>query len=265
MKHASITASFIGKATFKRANLSNSNLSGSHLIDSEFKRANLSNARLKFTSIVNCDFNEAQLIDCLVYGIAVWDINLDGATQSAFVITPPNEPPITVDNLELAQFIYLLLHNDKLRDIIDTITSTVVLILGRFTPERKAILDAIREELRKHNYSPVLFDFEKPAGRDLTETISLLARMSRFIIADLTSPKSLPNELAEVIPTYPSVPVQPIIKGRSRPYAMYERFKHYPWVLGLYRYRDLESLLATFTEQVILPAERKVSEMRGQR
>jgi hypothetical protein len=119
--------------------------------------------------------------------------------------------------------------------------------------------------VRRHNYSPVLFDFEKPASRDLTETISLLARMARFVIVDLTSPKSVPRELSHIIETTPSVPVMPIITGRSRPYALYEHFRRCPWVLALYRYRNLESLLATFTEQVILPAERKVSEMRGQR
>jgi hypothetical protein len=52
------------------------------------------------------------------------------------------EPIITVDNIEVAQFIYLMLHNEKIRDVIDTITSKAVLILGRFTGERKAVLDA---------------------------------------------------------------------------------------------------------------------------
>ena len=65
--------------------------------------------------------------------------------------------------------------------MIDTITSKAVLILGRFTDERKAVLDALREELRKRNYLPILFDFDAPARRNLTETITLLARMARFI------------------------------------------------------------------------------------
>ena len=37
-------------------------------------------------------------------------------------------PRFTVDNIEVAQFIYLLLHNQKIRDVIDTITSKTVLI-----------------------------------------------------------------------------------------------------------------------------------------
>ena len=36
-----------------------------------------------------------------------------------------------------------MLHNQKIRDVIDTITSKAVLILGRFTDERKAVLDAL--------------------------------------------------------------------------------------------------------------------------
>jgi hypothetical protein len=105
-----------------------------------------------------------------------------------------------VDNLEVAQFIYLLLKNQQIRNVIDTITSKVVLILGRFTPERKAVLDAIRDELRKRDYLPVVFDFEKPSHCDLTETVSTLAHMAKFVIADLTDAKSLPQELASIVP-----------------------------------------------------------------
>src|SRR5205085_6673850 len=111
-----------------------------------------------------------------------WNLELEGTKQENLVITDEGEPIITVDNLEVAQFIYLLLNNKKVREVIDTITSKVVLILGRFTPERKTVLDALRNELRKQNYSPILFDFEKPSSRDFTETVRTLAHLSKFII-----------------------------------------------------------------------------------
>ena len=63
-----------------------------------------------------------------------------------------------VDNIKVAQFIYLLLNNEEVRHVIDTITSKAVLILGRFSPERKIILDRLREELRKRHYVPIMFD-----------------------------------------------------------------------------------------------------------
>jgi hypothetical protein len=93
-----------------------------------------------------------------------------------------------------------MINKQKVRDVIDTITSEAVLILGRFTEERKTVLHALREELRKRNYLPILFDFDVPATRDITETVSLLARMARFIIADLTDPSSIPKELEAVVP-----------------------------------------------------------------
>ena len=163
-----------------------------------------------------------------------------------------------------SKFVYLLLHNQKIRDVIDTITSKAVLILGRFTVERKTVLDALREELRKRDYLPILFDFNVPAARDITETVSLLARMARFIIADLTDPSSIPKELEAIVP-HLAVPVQPLLEGASRPYAMFKDYWKYEWVLPVYRYEGLEPLLATLAEKVIAPAEGKVKALEERR
>jgi hypothetical protein len=131
-----------------------------------------------------------------------------------------------------------------------------VLILGRFTDERKTVLDALREELRRHDYLPILFDFAVPATRDITETISLLARMARFIIADVTDPSSISKELEAIVPSV-AVPVQPLIEGSSRPYAMFKDYWKYEWVLPICRYEGLEPLLATLAEKVIAPGGRE--------
>src|SRR4029453_1266039 len=146
-------------------------------------------------SLVRTDFSGANLTDCSIYGVSAWGLKLEGATQLNLLITPPKEYAITVDNLEIAQFIYMLLNNQKVREVIDTITSKVVLILGRFTEERKRVLDPIREKMLKHDYIPVLFDFDKPVSKDITGTVETLARMARFIIADLTDPSSIPHDL----------------------------------------------------------------------
>jgi hypothetical protein len=70
---------------------------------------------------VETNLEGADLTGCRIYGVSAWGLKLDGTTQQDLVVTPPNKPAITVDNIEVAQFIYLLLHNEKIRDVIDTI------------------------------------------------------------------------------------------------------------------------------------------------
>lgn len=267
------------------ANLKDSNLSGSKLVCANFDKANLadadlSEANMSLTNLSNADLKGANLICSIlvetdltnaniqgakVYGISAWNIEKKGLIQKDLVITRDDEPIITVDDLEMAQFIYLMLNNQKIRDVIDTLTSKAVLILGRFSEERKPLLNAIKEELRLRNYLPILFDFEKPAGRNLTETISILAKMSRFVIADLTDAKSIPQELSHIVPFTPSLPVLPIILEGQREYAMFEHFKAYPWVMPLHAYASQEAMLAEITEKIIEPAEEMVIKSRNQK
>jgi hypothetical protein len=97
--------------------------------------------------------------------------------------------------------------------------------------------------------------FSVPATRDITETISLLARMARFVVVDITDARSIPQELAVIVPDLPSVPVQPLLLEGSAEYGMFEHFKRYAWVLETYRYPSSEQLIADLGERVIRPAE----------
>jgi uncharacterized protein YjbI with pentapeptide repeats len=189
-------------------NVSEANLYGANLILANLTNAIVRGADLQTAALVNTILSGADLNGCRIYGISAWNLRLEGTNQQNLVITQQSEPEITIDNIEVGQFIYLLLHNEKIRHVIDTITSKVVLILGRFTPQRKAVLDAPRGA-RRRDYLPILFDFEKPVSRDITE--SLLARMARFVLADITDAKSIPQELNVIVPDLPSVPVQPLL------------------------------------------------------
>jgi hypothetical protein len=250
------------RPNLKRANLSKADLSKTDISKSFLSAANLEGTDINRAVLVESNFNKTKLTGCRIYGISAWNLNLKDSEMHDLIITPKDEPVITVDNLEVAQFIYLLLHNEKIRNVIDTITSKVVLILGRFTPERKAILDAIREELRENGYIPVMFDFDKPTTRNTKETISTLAHMAKFVIADITKPKSVPQELEIIIPNLRSVPVQPILQGRSAKYGMFDSYVGLDWVLEIYRYKNLDDLLKSLKEKVIKPAEQKVIELQ---
>src|SRR6266852_6021394 len=242
------------------ANLTTANLTLAMLRETDCTMANLNGAELHYAILVETNLKEANLTGCSIYGISAWDVHIAEAIQANLVITLPNEPIVTVDTLEIAQFLYLLLHNSKIHEVINTITSNIVLILGRFTPERKPILEALRDGLRKQHYSPVLFDFEKPLNRDFTAMVSTLARIARFIIADLTAHKSIAQELQAIVPSI-AVPVQPLLSGAKNVYSLFPDFKKYSWVLPGYRYRSMGDLLASLEAKVIQPAEEKAKEL----
>src|SRR6516165_10050803 len=130
-------------------------------------------------------------------------------------------------------------------------TSKVVLILGRFTEERKFILDELRDQLRKRDYTAILFDFEKPANRNITETLSILAHLSYFIIADITDARSVPQELMLIVPSLPSVPVLPLLHFGSYEFGAFQDFKIYPWVLETFHYNSIDDIISNLSKKII--------------
>jgi uncharacterized protein YjbI with pentapeptide repeats len=259
LSHANLWGANLWGANFWGANLSGADLSEAILIGANLSRVDLSSANLSGATLLGTNLTKATLTECHIYGISAWDVALIGATQNSLVITPEDQPIITVDNLQIAQFLYLLLDNQEIRDVIST--TKVVLILGRFTPERKAVLDALRNILHTKDYVPIIFDFDKPANIDTQETITTLARLARFVIADITEAKSIPQELVSIVESLPSLAIQPLLQRDSEPWGMYDHMKRYPWVLPLHRYIDLADLLATLEERVIDPAEHKAQEL----
>lgn len=252
---AHLRAADLSLANLNAANLGWAVLYAANLRKTDLSRADLTHTNLTEAILIRTNLQEAKLNDCRIYGISVWDPNLAGAEQSGLIITPHDEPTITVDNLEVAQFVYLLLYNEKIRNVIDTIGEKGVLILGRFTAERKAVLDAIRKKLRTLGFVPMMFDFERPTQRDFTETIKTLAGMSRFIIADITNPKSSPLELQATMPDY-MIPFVPIIHEDEEPFAMFQDLqqKYGEWVLDVLKYDSTDNLLQVLDKAVVRPA-----------
>jgi uncharacterized protein YjbI with pentapeptide repeats len=255
---ANLMEADLSRAKLCEANLRGANLSGARLIGTDLTRANATQADLTRALLIHTKFQQADITACRVYGTSAWDVDLTDAVQKNLIITPVNELTIQVDRLDVAQFIYLLLNNAGIRHVIDTMTSKVVLILGRFTPERKVVLDAVRAAVRNRGYLPILFDWQKPTTRDITETVSTLAHMARFVIADITDAKSIPQELMAIVPSLPSVPVQPLLLASQHEYGMFEHFKRYQWVLPVALYDNQEELLRTLKEKVIAPAEKRL-------
>src|SRR4029077_7170887 len=255
----------LDRADLRGADLCDANLYGAHLLDTDLSGADLRGASLIASSLVSTNVENANFAECQIYGISAWDLKGLPKDQTNLVLTRPSDQLITVDNLQVAQFLYLMRYNPEIRTAIDTITSKVVVILGRFTEERKATLDALRQELRKEGLVPVLFDFEKPMNRDLTETVSTIAHLARFVIADITDAKSIPQELQKIVPNLPSLPIQPIILESQYEYAMFKDFGGYFSVLPPYRYKSTGQLIASLEKSVIAPVVKKAQAIAERR
>lgn len=267
LTEASLWGAILSSSVNRETNMSGAVLSGATLCTADLSGTNLSEAVLSGADLsravlVGTNLTNADLTGCRIYGISAWDLKLEGAKQQNLIITPSGEPEITVDNIEVGQFIYLLLHNEKIRQVIDTIGEKGVLILGRFTKERKEVLDAIRDSLRGLGFVPMMFDFDKPTQRDFTETIKTLAGLSRFIIADITNPKSSPLELQATMPDY-MIPFVPIIHEDEEPFSMFRdlKQKYGEWVLDVLEYDSASGLLEVLDQAVVRPALERADQL----
>jgi uncharacterized protein YjbI with pentapeptide repeats len=260
LSEANLQSADLAGANIRNATLTDSEMRYASFIEADLTNSDLSRSTLAFANFSDACLAGADISECLVYGVSAWNVNLDAAVQHDLLVTRFDEPELTTDSLQIAQLLHLMLTNANLRPAFDTIAQKAVLILGRFTPERKVVLDAIRDELRKRDYLPMLFDFEKPSSKTTIETISTLAHLARFVVADITDAKSVLQELQAVVPSNPSVPIQPIMLNSQTEPGMFDFFKMFPWVLEPYLYEDQDRLMAAITDKVIGPAEAKAKE-----
>jgi hypothetical protein len=240
------------------ADLKETDLSGTNFTDANLSNADLRGSILERTYFINTNIEGAKISGSYVYSSSVWDLKGEFKEQNDLILSPfldPQEKAITVDNLRVAQFVYLILNNPEIREVINELTSKSVLILGRFSPpERKDVLDRLRNKLREFNLLPIVFDFDRPAHRDFTEIIKTLVGLCYFVIADITNPKSSPLELQATVPDY-QIPFVPIIQAGEEPFAMMANLQtKYDWVLDPLEYETGDQLMAVLEDAVINPA-----------
>jgi uncharacterized protein YjbI with pentapeptide repeats len=287
LKEADLTHAFLHDANLCGADLTKAKLIGTNfcrarLCDAQIRGADLHRANLDRADLTGADLTDANLertifvrakvanatfTRCRVYGASAWDLDMTNVKdQTGLRITRDNEPrTITVDNLEVAQFVYLLLHNEKIRDVIDTIGKKGVLIIGRFTEKRRVILHAIRDELKnQHHLLPIMFEFDPLSSEPTSKTLSTLAHMARFVIADLTEAKSVLQELTMILSELPTLPIQPILHESAEMPPMADSFLIMKSMLNPYFYGTKEKLLADLPTAVIGPPNDLVNKFESE-
>ena len=122
------------EGNFNYADLSGAQLQEADLSDSTFKQTNLSGADLSGSNLSNTVFTKSNLTNTIltqsrIYGISAWDLMKEGAQQDNLLIESAGDL-ISVDDLEIAQFVYLMLHNKNITNVISTIGWKAVLDPG---------------------------------------------------------------------------------------------------------------------------------------
>ena len=264
-------------ADLRGAILRGADLRGATLRETDFQGADLRGASLQEAALIHTNLKGAKLSGCRIYGTAVWHVLVDDTTQQNDLLITPEESDrahmastydtrVTVESLEMGQLVHLLLH-DKIRTMLETVGQKGVLLLGRFSDGRIQVLERLKHALRERKWIPIVFDFDKLEKSDFTETVRTLAGLSHFVIADITSPRSIGLELQATVPEF-MIPFVPIIEvdDDTSPEDVPAMFgdlwlKHREWMLEPLAYRSLDELIASLDDQIINPAEARFREL----
>lgn len=243
----------------RSAQMQHSTLDGARFKGADLQRANLSGASLRYVTFADTDLTGARIKTCPVYGISVWNPILDETTiQEDLVVTPEGQPEITVDNLEVAQFIYMITNNKKIAGFISAMRTKNVLLLGSFKRQYKEVLEVLRKALSSKGYVTTIFDFDTNASCFPLETIKTLALLSAFVIVDLSEPAGQYVEMGSIENT--PVPIIRIAECDAKVTTMLNRPHH--WISSeIFRY-DRSRIQNEVSELVVnhlLPSAEKIN------
>jgi uncharacterized protein YjbI with pentapeptide repeats len=278
LRHADLRGARLFGVDMSYADFSYADLRGIWMQDVHLTETNLQKARLRGAKLISCTLNRADLKgadlrDAFIWGTSVWQVDRDSKTQQSDIsigwdLFDPNDAAtfgiskkaeadsMRVNDIVVADFMSHLTENrNNMASILNAASSKLVLLLGRFRGKQRDVLEVLERELPAFGFIPMVFDFEGPKNRDMIETVAILAGLSKFVIADLTKPRSTPLESHLIIPDM-AVPFVPIIGEKDDPFSMFFALQHkYPWVLAPVRYRDEKHLIDQLKTHVIRPAE----------
>lgn len=204
------------EVVFRHARLNGACLVGANLIGADFTHADLTFANLTAADLSNARLSDAVLTGATlngarVVGVSGWEVDLHATQQQDLVVTPEGRLRITVDGLDAAQYLLLLLQHPALGELGHPLRSTVALILGEFQGNRAEIRDIIAHALREEGYIPLTLYVEEETSRDLLGALRAVIPLVRVAYVDLTGKLFIRSLLEEL--SWRGVPVQPLVHG----------------------------------------------------
>ena len=278
--HANLREADFTGAVMREARLSDADLTQTMLDRADLQGALLNDAILDRTSLVGARLGGAHIFGTFVRGVKVdKTTEQDGLFLDVHVVWERAGRPrrtrrssglemvefVEVDDIQLAQFHNIVDEWGAVGRLLAATTQRVVLILGRFRPRRKRVLQALADALRNRGKIAVIFDFPSPADREISDTVRFIAGMSQFIVVDMTDASSVPLELQATIPEL-MVPVLPIVQSGRPIFSMFSDLqRRYSWIQPPVSYDSAQQLVEHVDEAIILRARQAAEEIRRRR
>ena len=268
--HADLRAANFTGATLSGAILSQADLTNTCFDGADLREAELSDAILDETSLLGTNLQGA-----IVGGTFIRRVKTDEKTDQRGLLVDVNvawdrRPGEMIefteaDDIRVAQFHNIVDEPGSVGKLLAATTKRVVLILGRFLPRRKRVLDRLAKAFGERGKIAVIFDFPSPDDREVSDTVRFIAGMSEFIVVDLTKASSVPLELQATIPDL-MIPVLPIIESGQPVFAMFSDLeRRYFWIQPTVSYIDADQLVKYVDDAIIARAEHAAEQIKERR
>jgi uncharacterized protein YjbI with pentapeptide repeats len=262
-------------ANFTGARMIEATLSQADLTRACFDGANLTEASLSDAIIDETSFLGTKLQGTHVVGTFIRRVKTDDKTDQrglfvdvhvAWERRPGEMIKFTEANdIRVAQFHNIVDEPGSVGKLLAATTKRVVLILGRFLPRRKRVLDRLAKALGERGKIAVIFDFPSPEDREVSDTVRFIAGMAEFIVVDLTKASSVPLELQATIPDL-MIPVIPIIQTGHQVFSMFSDLqRRYFWIQPTVSYKDVNQLVKYVDDAIVARAENAAEQIKKRR
>jgi uncharacterized protein YjbI with pentapeptide repeats len=272
------TASLKG-CPFAGAWLHGWNFDNADLAGATFGGAILTDCSLNWAGLEGADLRGVNLWRCTSWGVMVDEHTVQSGIRVASDFDEFEFARLTtegrkrraadlfdfaIDDLRVADFVLQIRETPaRVADMISAAAGRLVLLLGRFTGTQDAVLEKVlKPTLTARQYNPMVFDFSPPEGRDVIESVAILAGLSHFVIADLSDPRSTPLESQLLAPML-AIPFFPIVRRGDRVFSMFTDLQQkYPWVQPTQTYGGAAHLRRLLNEWIIPTAEREAKKWK---
>ena len=241
---------------FENCDLNHSNFSNADLHDATFINCKMNhvyfrNANLTKSHFINCDLRHSNLNEVLIdeatfknvklYGASLWELKYNSLNANKIDLSRRGNQEIITDDIRFAPLIYLL-EDNKLVEIINTLKSNTVVILGADSQlEKKSLLEEIAKKSREFGYSPIIVkNLKEIDGESFTKKAIMYSLIAKFVIIENSYPSGHILEFNKVLDLGCIVGVLQK-KGTGSTWLLEENFLKYPFHLKRFIYdNDLD-------------------------